>query len=327
MRVLCLVMTLLLVACSESEVPPLYGKPTKLTSNETPLLAICRIQEEFKSLPKPLMDRRSYVSGWTSRRLGAAAVRHDGYYQIHLRQEGLEFLQKHSRLELVASLTPLFTDPSVGGEAAVLLAGIPAGSKSDQGYYTRNIGNIIHRTHYASPDRSGDWFKNSAEFYGIANSLYGLTNTTEGLHRKRDPAYAQSLEQHIVDFLRAQSHAPLKHFAEGYPRVPQPHSQARLDEWVETHKAPRLTNKTQVFIHRYQGLFAGVALLPLLPYPQSTLQGNEIHMMWLLKLEEAHWPAILRVNNGLQAQQIRVQAFREAIWGKISTFCDEGRGK
>ncbi|WP_199930508.1 hypothetical protein [Sedimenticola thiotaurini] len=320
-RVILVIVLIFLVGCNGNDELPLYGSPTKIPPGETPIDVVCGIQKEFKILPKPLMQRMSYQSDWTSHRIGAAAVRHKGFYRVHLRQEALDFLQRHSRLELVASLTPLFIDPDVGGEAAVLLAGIPAGSDSMQGSITRTIAGHIEQSRYKSPDRPGSWYDNVDQRYHTVSSLYGLTNSTSRVHKKQIPEYPGSLEEAIVDLLDAFSHSPLVPLEGSYLHLPQPHNEALVERWISNHGVPTLKSKAQAFIDRYKGDFSGFAMLPLMPYPQSQLQSNELYMMWLLGLEKEYWPAILQLTSGAKLPNKARKQFRKAFVDMVYRSC------
>ncbi len=317
--------TIFLAGCGEDDKLPLYGSPTKILPDETLVSAICRIQEEFRKLPKPLMQRMSYIGDWTSYSIGAGTVRHKGFSRIHLRPEALKFLQRHSRLELVASLVPLFIDPDVGGEAAVLLAGIPAGSDSMQGLMTRNIAGVIERCGYKSPEQPGDWYDNVNQKYYIANSLYGLTNTTSKIHKKYMPEYEGSLENAIVDLLSAFSHSPRVFLGGKYPRMPQPHQEALVEKQISDHGVPVPVKKAQAFIDKYKGAFSGFVMLPLMPYPQSLLQQKEHYMMWLLGMEKQYWPAMLNLTSGKKLPKKIRKQFRKAYVEKVYSNCQLGK--
>ena len=321
-RVVYVIAFLFFSGCSNENDPlPLYGSPTKILPDETLTDAVCRIQEEFRALPEPLMQHTSYQSDWTSHPVGAAAVRHKGFYRIHLRQEALDFIQRHSRLELVASLTPLFIDPDVGGEAAVLLAGIPAGSDSMQGLTTRTLAGYIKQAGYQSPDQPGSWFANAEQKYSAAATLYGLTNKTSAIHKKQIPEYAGSLEEAIAGLLDDLSHAPLIPLAAGHLHVPQPHDVASVERWISNQEVPALKSKAQLFIDRHKGAFSGFVMLPLMPYPQSQLQTNELYMMWLLGLEQQSWPGMLQLSSGGKLPDAIRKQFRKTFVADIYRRC------
>ena len=322
-RITIVVFAIFIVGCSENnnEKLPLYGSPTKLLPNESLVDAICNIQEEFKTLPKPLMQRMSYKADWTSYKVGAAATHHKGFYRVHLRPEALNFLRQHSRLELIASLVPLFIDPDVGGEAAVLIAGIPAGSDSAQGLITRTIAGSINRSGYKSRDQQGDWYDNVYQKYYIASSLYGLTNSTSRIHKKQIPEYVGSLENAIVDVLSALSHSPLVFLEEGYLRMPQPHTEDSVKSWISNHSVPSPNSKAQVFIDKYKGDFSTIILLPMMPYPQSDLQIYEHYMMWLLGKEKEYWPAMLSLTSGKEIPNKLKKQFRKAYVERAYKNC------
>ncbi len=312
---------LLLVACSQQDDPLLAGSPTRLKPGETPVDVICRIQAAFKALPKPLMERMSYKGAWTSYHLGAAPVRHRGFYRIHLRQEAMTFLKKHSRLELVASLVPLFIEPDVGGEAAVLLAGIPVGSDSLQGYHTGTLAGELERSRYKSPAQPGSWYDTAYQQYPSASALYGLTNTSENIHKKYVSGYAGSLEHEIVKLLKDYSQLPLQPLEGDYLHVPQPHHKEAVEKWLSDQLIPVLKSKSRRFVDNYQANFAGISLLPLIPSPGSLLNAHEVYMMWLLRMEKEYWPALLNFTTGLKLQGQLPSDFRREAIEKLVRVC------
>ncbi len=153
------------------------------------------------------------------------------------------------------------------------------------------------------------------------SSIYGFTNTTSRIHKKQIPEYAGSLEKAIVDLLDVLSHSQLVPLEKGYLHMPQPHDKALVEKWISDHGVPTLKSKAQTFTDRYKGEFSGFAMLPLMPYPQSLLQTNEIYMMWLLELEKEYWPAILQLTSGAKLlNKIRKQ-FRQVFVDRIYRSC------
>jgi hypothetical protein len=301
---------------------PLYGAPTIIKKDRTPLQAMCEIREEFRALPKPLMQKKTYTSRWTSYKFGAAPVEYQGFYRIHLSEPALEFLKRHSRLEVVASLLPLFIDKEVGGEAAVLLAGIPAGPDAVQGGRTRSLANLINESLYLSPSSPGRWFEKAHEYQRSAISLYGLTNTTESIHRSKPSHFTSTLEYQIVKVLKDVSRLPLRPYAEGPPRMPQPHSEELVREWVANHSAPELNIKAVPIIQSLQTPFSALAAFPLLPFPSSLIEGREIYFMWMLGMQDEHWPALLSVTTGLELLKQRRKDFRDDYRDYVLNACD-----
>jgi len=310
-------------SCSfEDEPLPLYGTPTRMALGESPIDTVCRIQAEFRELPKPLMQAISYEPPWTSRNFGAAPVDHRGYHKVELTPAGLEFLQKHSRLELVISLTPLFAEKDIGGEAAVLLAGIPAGNKSTQSGKTAKIANAVKETYYKSPKNPGDWYKKAEYFYSRVNTLSGLGNQTESIHQRRPENLSASLESKIIDVLYAYGRAPYKPF-EQWPYMPQPHNIDLVKKWIENNNAPKLTEKAQQFISNDTSEFVALVLFPFLPEPgQSVLSRDDILVMYLLDLESDYWPSIMQLSSSKKyINQLRKE-YHQAVFEKITTVCN-----
>lgn len=311
---------LLLLACSE-EHTLLYGAPTTMVSGESPVDTICRIQSEFRELPKPVMDSMNYVYPWTSRKFGAATVEYDGYDTVQLTQEGLDFLQRHSRLELVVSLTPLFAEQGIGGEAAALLAGIPAGDKSAQRGKTAALAAALAETYYRQPKRPGDWYDNAANYYSRVRSLYGHINQTEAIHQKLPDKLVGSLEAKIIQQLDNYGRAPYKLFNER-PYMPQPHNIESIRKLVANNLPPQLSQRALEYIESKDTLFSALVLFPYLPSPQqSGLNRDQILMMYMLGMEDKYWPAIMQLSSGQkEINQLRDE-FKKIIPKKFERLC------
>lgn len=315
---------LLLFACTE-EPQALYGTPTMMAQGETPIDTVCRIQAEFRELPKPLMDSMNYEYPWTSWKFGAASVDHLGYHTVQLTEVGLEFLRKHSRLELVLSLTPLFAEAGIGGEAATLLAGIPAGDKAVQGGKTAALAAALDETYYRQPKRPGDWYEKTENFYSRSRSLYSHMNKTASIHRELPDNFAKSLEAKIVQQLDKYGRAPFKLFDEP-PYMPQPHNVESIREWIANNKAPKLNEQALNYLDKDDGLFSALALFPFLPSPQqSGLSRDQILMMYMLGLEDKYWPAIMMLSSGQkEINQLRSE-FKRLIPKQFENLCDADR--
>ena len=315
-----------LSSCSDDEPPAaLFGSPTPILAGESSIDVVCRIQERFRSLPKPLMLSISYQPSWTSYRVGAASVQHRGYRKIQLTPEALNFLTKHSRLELVASLVPLLADTEIGGEAAVLLAGIPAGNKSVQGGRTAKLANALYESYYRSPTNYGQWFEKARQHYSKANTLYGLTNTTESIHRQLPVGFNVSLESKIIEALQAYSRAPYKVFQKR-PYMPQPHEETLIRAWVSAQSTPALTAGAHTFVSTPNKQFTALVLFPLLPEPgNSSLRQDELLMMFLLDYQQKYWPTMMSLSSGHQYMRGLKREFQYKIQDHIAGICQNNR--
>lgn len=309
------------VGCSKPDVPPLYGAPTRIAKGQTPMDVVCAIQDEFKQLPKPLMERIRYRAPWTSKRVGSPEVRHRGFDRIHLRAEALAFIERHSRLELVASLTPLFTDADNGGEAAVLLAGIPAGTDAEQGRVSRALAAHIKETNYASPQHPGHWHEKAYESISLSGSLYGEINTTSRIHSKSITGYIGSLEEALVNNIRQYAKVSLLSLPRMYEQVPQPPLQGPLDAWIAAQSVPRLTGKARAFIEDNRNNFSALAVLPMMSLRSEYFETGDNYLMWMLGLEDRYWGGMLRRATGnVPTRAIKI-AFRKEAGDIIRQFC------
>lgn len=310
----------LLAACSETKpITPVFGTPTLIAQGESPLHVICKIQQEFRELPKPLMASKHYISGWTSRKFGAASVEHSGYYKIKLTQAGLDFIQTHSRLELVASLKPLFMDPSIGGEAAVLLAGIPAGDKSQQSSKTRNIANALDKQNYLSPDNPREWFKDPQWNHPAVWNLYGRANQTPNIEGSVTAGYHGTLEAKILEVLSQISNIPIKLFDPPIEN-PQLFKEDQIEAWLGTQHSPSLNAKTVDFIDKINNQLAALIFYPLV-LPSANLDRNQILMMYLLDMQETYWPILYNFTIGLKSNQNLHKDFVQQLPLHMSKIC------
>lgn len=306
-RLLFFCTSIFLFSCSsDDDIPPLYGEPTPILTDQSPIEVVCAIQSEFKQLPKPLLQRQSFQSPWTSRPIGAANVDHQGFIRIHLHDEALVFLQQHSRLEIVASLTPLLNDPELSGEIAVLLAGIPAGNKSSQGSLTRDLANTIDRRSYASPQQPGQWHNVDEFKYHYFRRYYGLFNATSRIHKREIDTYQGSLEQALVNILEDYSKAPPLPLEGDRIFGPQSNDDENIHRWITDHSIPALKPKAQNFINKYRvdvdnntnSLMGTIALLPTMPQPGTFMEATEYYMIWMLGVEDKYWPATIAKPHG-----------------------------
>ncbi len=290
---------------------PLFGAPTPLPENVSPALLLCQIRDEFRELPMPLLERITYKGPWERRPIGAAPVRYRGFHRVALRAEGLAFLEAHARIELVASLAPMLIDPTHGGEAAVLLAGIPAGTDAQQSQLTRVLAQQVYDSGYRSPDRPGAWSEYAGRGLSSVPRLYGLGNTTSRIHARRVPGASGSLEAAIVGVL--------EDFETSVPRLPSslyeafepPPLQGTVEEWARTRGPPELSDDARRFVERHEPVLAAMALFPLTVSDSSALGAPEHVLMWLLGLEHGYWPTVVQRATGNELSAPLTKAFRE----------------
>ena len=311
----------ILSGCQDaSEIKPVYGHPTHIGESADPLQALCNIQKSFVALAKPVQASKTYLPGWTSTNLGAAPVKHKGFYQFHLHEQSLRFISQHARLELVAALVPVFAKPNHGGEAATLLAGIPAGAPSTQGTTTATLANTLEQLAYRSVGKPGRWFTESQKTYSKAASLYGLQNSTESIHQQRPEGFSATLEARIIEVLKAHSHLPLN-LLTSQPRMPQPHNEKTIAAWIAQNDAPELVDQAKGFIQQYPKMFTAMVLFPLLPEPGRHLNRNEILMMYLLDMQNEYWPALLHLSSGQTQINVLRKKLQHSVQQIVSNSC------
>lgn len=323
LRLIAIVFTCsMLIGCTDQDANhALFGTPTTIEAGNTPIDTVCRIQAAFRQLPKPLIKSMSYQAPWTSYNLGAASVDHRGYHKVQITEAGLEFLRQHSRLELVMSLTPLFAEAGIGGEAAALLAGIPAGNKSVQSGKTASIANALAKSLYRSPESPGSWYENAHQFYSRVTGLYGLANKAQSPDQDRRETTENSLEARIIEELRAFNSVPLKLLV-NRPFMPQPHNEELVVKWIAGNEAPTLNEAALRAIQTDDRMFRALAWFPFYPEPRgSTFSRDETLMMYLLGVEQEYWPAVLQLSSGQGPVNQTRADFQELVTGTLSRLC------
>ena len=88
-----------------------------------------------------------------------------------------------------------------------------------------------------------------------------------------------SLESEIVNVLKDLSNAPLVFLEIGYLHMPQPHTEDSVKNWIASNDVPLPHSKSKIFIDKHQRDFSTMDMLPMMPYPKSTLQLFERYMM------------------------------------------------
>ena len=106
----------------------LLGEPTPIKAGQSPMDVLCEIRAEFMALPKPVL-RRIVYHGKSSRKrrveFGTLSTKFlAAYYEFRLTDTAQQWAKGHTVAEISAALASLVLDPEVGGEAAVLLAGL-----------------------------------------------------------------------------------------------------------------------------------------------------------------------------------------------------------
>ena len=311
-----------LLGCgTEADKTPLYGAPTPLPEDVPPAELLCQIRDEFSNLPMPLLDSMTYQGPWTRRPIGAAPVSHRGFHRIHLRPEGLRFLESHARIEIVASLAPMIVDPDYGGEAAMLLAGIPAGTDADQGRLTRYLAQQLYDSGYRSPDRRGAWDQFAGRTLSAIARLYGMTNRTSRIHERRIPEYRGSLEEALVELLEDFERSAPRLTSAVYRAFEPPPLQGSVAEWAQGRAAPALADDVSDFIDRHDRSFATMALFPLTVQESNNLGVREHVLMWLLGIQDTYWPTVIQRATGNELVAPLTSDFREQSAELVYALC------
>ncbi len=269
---------MLSAACQRSRdirrAPP--GKPTILRTHESPLEAICRIQEEFRSLPKPLMQELVYHEGYSETRIGAGRMTHRPRYEVRLTDAGNAFTAVHSDVEIVVALAPFLSGPDQGREAVVLMAGLPT-----QSYYHVDLAGVVGTLVPRGPLDRQTWRERVfVPALSAATMVYAMA-PSRGTGRYH-------LEWHIRKALEDLSSVPVW----AGDAVP-PRSARSFDELAAQYVPPPISPELAACVDTYSREF-----LELVLYPRMLVSGHEADMgtapmMWLLDLQQEFWPIVI----------------------------------
>jgi hypothetical protein len=239
---------LFLSACSSQfEDPDTFHSPTPLAIGEAPIQAICRIQQEFHRLSKPVLKDIRFHKKSSEVEFAFYRMPRDAYYQYELTSEAREFLRRHSRAELIFSLPLLITNPEWGGEVAVILMGLPPKNRKEAHKKWARPTTFLYETGYRNPDQTGHWDEETAIEFTLRlqpvngrRPLYWLRNMYWDPQETNN--FANTLEDKLAQFwaeyLTLQKTAPNTH--RGFLPSPEPVNTSELQELLDINPAPGL---------------------------------------------------------------------------------------
>jgi hypothetical protein len=282
---------LLFTSCTNSDRYHGLGQPTEMKPGETPLEIICRIQHEFIDLPKPLLvgtrfHEKTYDYEWIE--FGLYRMPRDAYYEFILSDDANDFLKRHSRSEVIFSLLPLITAPSLGGEVAVTLAGLPVISRKEAHMKIVRPSKFLYGTGYQSNDARGGWNLDSAiAFIDYLQPIDGRIPLYNLQRADGNPEQSQrnqnTLESHLARFWAHYRKLLHEHPDErrGFVEIGETQNAPTRQEWLDLNPPPLLGQTLQILIRQY-----GKVLTQLALYPAHVTGGLDV---WVLDLHD-YWP-------------------------------------
>lgn len=264
-------------ACGFSGEKKPWGDATPIPEGHSPLDVIRTIQNEFIQLKKPILKKFKYHKQWKKRRFADSTYTYGPFWEVVLTAETYDFFKKHTPREIFAALTPLLFDPQMGGEAAVLLSGIPA--KDLETASTLHLGRLLMEIGYESPEDKGIWDIRSAR----CNSYIGYPGINfDAYETPIDGTLDQAIYTVLKEEYNVRNH-PKRDYFEPLSAQLEGKTFKTLDEFAATHLKPKPSEKFDQFLASHKDLFSSTVLL-------ASSRNNMIALMWSLDLESEYWP-------------------------------------
>ena len=264
-------------ACGIIPEKKLYGNPTPIPEGQSPADVIKAIQTEFRQLEKPILKKIKYHKQWKKRRFADSTYTYGPFNEVILTREAYDFYKKHTTREIFTAVTPLLFDPEIGGEAAVLLSGIPV--KNLELASSVHVGNLLMEMGYTSPENQGTWdIKNyrGSSYIGYPGVFHDVYE--KPVHGTLDYAIYSVLK----DEFSVRNH-PQRDYFEPFAAGLAGKTFKTLDEFIETGLKPEPSEKFAQFLAAHSDLFSSTVLL-------ASVRNNTIALMWSLDLEDRFWP-------------------------------------
>lgn len=199
-------------ACTGNE-PPI-GPPTPLGKKDS-MSVICEIQREFKKLSKPVFTKIKYHEPWTESRIAAGTTHFSEYYEVFLTKEAYKFLEKHSRIEISTSLSPLIIEEENGADALTIMYAMAFHGKmrnleprlpwfifakySDMPFPKEYLAQLPPR--YSTPELQDEIFQGKRKWGNEQRLQYLRDNQFSGRFTNDNEPASNTLEQHIMGIL------------------------------------------------------------------------------------------------------------------------------
>lgn len=289
-----------LSACSENTGIETLGRPTLMAPGESPLDVICDIQQEFHQLQKPVLSEVQYVEK-SSRSMTVEFHRTKellpAYYHFQLSEAASAWISTHTSAELSVALMPIVLDPTIGGEAAIVLTSLSTGRRfrtNQYGYHhasiAADVSEFMHKSEYQSPDAPGKWNADLARQFRVPNEV---TIVFEGRPFLGDEdsefnrlAQSTNTLNHRLEQIQDKLHyyenglmAQLVYGPDAFTSV------ETLDQWIAVNGLPKPPRR-----EKHEELVANWSkeFIVLAAYPKGIPNGIGIYLLGL----ERYWPLL-----------------------------------
>ena len=282
----CVALVVLLAACGSEDRRPV-GQPTAIRAGETAVDTLCRMRAEFANLESPLLDE---VVFHDETRVLQQVEFHlhrkhlDAYYEFKLKPHAQQFVDRHSRSELIAALLPLMMHPVVGGEVAVLLVGLPVRDRFDAHYHFARPSTMLEGMGYRSPSDRGRWSPANAlslmkAFTPIASDRVMYAPAGQHDWQTRGLFSEHTLEDRLYTLTNARRYLSS---SSGRFRLNDASGADDVVGWLEANAPPPMADELQAILAQEGDAFAIHGLLPHgIPYALA-IEALDLDQYWPL---------------------------------------------
>ena len=270
-----------------------YGAPSPLASDQPMRTAVCEIRRELATLKPPLVEAHDFHAAWTEHKFAAGRFDYREVHQLILTDQAMKFVLRHSRVELIAALSPLLLDADKGGRAAAILGGLPARSKAAL-HNTSAMAEAVKAAQMGDPSRPIVWVPPGNDRYyhpHIPGQLYGLTNIGGRLERSIPRDYSGSFEERLEEILLARSKLPLRFIAS--PDLPRDGSRLTYEEMLASVETPTADPRFLKYLGDFSRQDILVTVFPLLGQSAAGTNSPVIDILWANGWQDEYWPMVV----------------------------------
>lgn len=270
-----------------------YGAPTPLAPDQPMRTAVCEIRRELANLEPPIVEAHDFHPAWSEYKFAAGRFDYRAVHQITLTDQAMEFVLRHSRVELIAALSPLLLDADKGGRAAAILGGLPARSKAAL-RNTSAMAEVVKAAQMGDPRQPIVWVPPGTDRYyhpHIPGQLYGLTNMGGRLERSIPRDYSGSFEERLEEILLARSKLPMRFIAS--PDLPPNGSRLTYEEMLANIEIPTADPRFVKYLGEFPRQDILITVFPLLWQSADGTNSPVIDILWANGWQGRYWPMVI----------------------------------
>ena len=270
-----------------------YGAPTPLASDQSMRTAVCEIRRELFELEQPIVEAHDFHEAWSEYKFAAGRFDYGSLYQLTLTDHAMAFVLRHSRVELIAALSPLLLDAEQGGRAAAVLGGLPARSKAAL-RNTSAMAEAVRTAQLGDPSRPIEWVPPGEDQYyhpHIPGQLYGLSNIGGRLERSVPRNYSGSFEERLEKILLARSELPSQFIAS--PDVPRDGTRLTYEEMLANIETPTADPRFLKYLSDFPREDILITVFPMLGQSADGTNSPVIDILWANGWQDQYWPMVI----------------------------------